>query len=289
MVVITLEKCPLALRGDLTKWLQEISPGVYVGQISARVRDNLWKRVCAEAKSGRATMVYSARNEQRYDFRTHNTLWEPIDFDGLKLMLRPNADRIRKRTQLVDKRDVRRHRRPAHPKRGTRAEEPNAYVVVDIETTGLDPATDEIIEIAAIRIEGGEEVATLSDLIRIAGTIPAEITQLTGIRQQDLATGIDLDQAIEHLLDFVRTDPIVMHNAAFDMGFIDTVLEDLDLDEMQNQCIDTLTLARKRLPRAMSHALVDMCSYFSIDSQGMHRALVDCRLTRQVFVRLLEL
>ena len=64
MVVITLEKCPLALRGDLTKWLQEISLGVYVGQVSARVRDKLWQRVCEESKNGRATMVYSARNEQ---------------------------------------------------------------------------------------------------------------------------------------------------------------------------------------------------------------------------------
>lgn len=95
MVVITLEKCPLALRGDLTKWLQEISLGVYVGQVSARVRDRLWQRVCEESKSGRATMVYSARNEQHLNFRVHNTSWEPIEYDGLKLMMRPSPARTK--------------------------------------------------------------------------------------------------------------------------------------------------------------------------------------------------
>lgn len=68
MVVVVLEKCPLALRDDLTKWLQEISLGVYVGRVSARVRDELWKRICEECKGGRATMVFSARNEQHFDY-----------------------------------------------------------------------------------------------------------------------------------------------------------------------------------------------------------------------------
>ena len=86
MIVLTLMDCPPALRGDLTKWLQEVNTGVYVGQVSARVRDGIWERVCENAKSGRATMVFSANNEQRMDFRVHNTSWEPIDFDGLKLI-----------------------------------------------------------------------------------------------------------------------------------------------------------------------------------------------------------
>lgn len=95
MVVITLEKCPLSLCGDLNKWLQEISPGVYVGQVSARVRDELWRRVCDESKSGRATMVFSAHNDQHLNYRVHNTTWEPIDFDGIKLMMRPSPARVK--------------------------------------------------------------------------------------------------------------------------------------------------------------------------------------------------
>ena len=96
MVVISLTECPISLRGDLTKWLLEITPGVFVGRVSARVREKLWLRVCDAITSGRATMVYSARNEQHLGFKVHNAEWEPIDFDGIKLMLRPSPARIKK-------------------------------------------------------------------------------------------------------------------------------------------------------------------------------------------------
>ena len=89
MVVITLTDRPPALRGDLTKWLFEINVGVYVGQVSARVRDELWKRIIDNVKVGRVTMVYQTNNEQRIGFRVHNSHWKPIDFDGLTLMMRP--------------------------------------------------------------------------------------------------------------------------------------------------------------------------------------------------------
>lgn len=78
MVIVVLEKCPLSLRGDLTKWLQEVSLGVYVGRVSARVRDELWKRICEECKSGRATMVFPARNEQHFDFESTTPCGSPL-------------------------------------------------------------------------------------------------------------------------------------------------------------------------------------------------------------------
>jgi CRISPR-associated protein Cas2 len=96
MLVVTLTDCPPALRGDLTKWLLEISPGVYVGQVSARVRDNLWARICDLTKHGKATMAFNARNEQRLDFRVHGSEWEPIDFDGIKLIMHPSPARVKK-------------------------------------------------------------------------------------------------------------------------------------------------------------------------------------------------
>jgi CRISPR-associated protein Cas2 len=100
MIVLTLTDCPDSLRGDITKWLVEINTGVFVGRVSARVRDRLWDRVRDSIKSGRATLVYSAQNEQRMDFRVHNSAWEPIDFDGIKLMMRPDASRAKTQTTL---------------------------------------------------------------------------------------------------------------------------------------------------------------------------------------------
>ena len=84
-----MTNCPPRLRGDLSKWLCEINTGVYVGNVSSRVRDALWDRVCQNLKNGQATLVFTTAGEQRMDFRTHNTTWEAVDFDGIKLMRRP--------------------------------------------------------------------------------------------------------------------------------------------------------------------------------------------------------
>lgn len=89
MVVMVLTACPAGARGDLTRWLLEIAPGVFVGRLSARVRERLWRRVCSFVKSGRAIMVYSARNEQHLEFEVFQPDWAPVNCDGLKLIKRP--------------------------------------------------------------------------------------------------------------------------------------------------------------------------------------------------------
>ncbi len=89
MVVLMLTACPAGLRGHLTRWLMEIGPGVFVGKVSARVRDLMWARVIELAKDGRAIMVHPARNEQGLVYRVHRHDWVPTDVDGLTLMLRP--------------------------------------------------------------------------------------------------------------------------------------------------------------------------------------------------------
>jgi CRISPR-associated protein Cas2 len=90
MVVIVLSACPAGLRGHLTRWLLEISAGVFVGHVSARVRDLMWLNVCELSGGGRALMVFSVPGEQRMDFKVHNHHWQPTDFDGLTLMMRPS-------------------------------------------------------------------------------------------------------------------------------------------------------------------------------------------------------
>ncbi len=90
MVVIVLTACPVGLRGHLTRWLLEISPGVFCGRVSARVRERLWSQVVELSKDGRATMVITRRSDQGLDFRVHRSAWEPADFDGITLMRRPS-------------------------------------------------------------------------------------------------------------------------------------------------------------------------------------------------------
>lgn len=90
MVVLVLSACPPGLRGYLTRWLLEISAGVFVGRVSKRVRELMWKRTVEMTRSGRAIMVFTARTEQGLDFLVHGHHWEPLEIEGVKLMLRPH-------------------------------------------------------------------------------------------------------------------------------------------------------------------------------------------------------
>ena len=70
MIVLVVSKAPAALRGKATRWLLQLKPGVYVGTLSARVRDRLWESVCASLKGGWAVMLFPAKTEQGFDLRS---------------------------------------------------------------------------------------------------------------------------------------------------------------------------------------------------------------------------
>jgi CRISPR-associated protein Cas2 len=87
MVVIILERVPVRLRGELTRWMLELKAGVFVGKVSAMVRDKLWQRVCESVKGGGALMAHSTDNEQGFAFRFWGaTSHQIVDFDGLMLV-----------------------------------------------------------------------------------------------------------------------------------------------------------------------------------------------------------
>lgn len=87
-----LTACPAGLRGHLTRWLLEISAGVFVGKVSARVRAELWTQVQSLAKDGRGIMIYQDDSEQGLAFEVHRHHWQPVDLDGLNLILRPTNE-----------------------------------------------------------------------------------------------------------------------------------------------------------------------------------------------------
>lgn len=87
MVVIVTEKAPPRLRGELTRWMMETKPGVFVGKISAMVREKLWQKICEEEPVVSAVMIYSAANEQGFSMQMHG---EPqrqvVELEGLQLI-----------------------------------------------------------------------------------------------------------------------------------------------------------------------------------------------------------
>ncbi|WP_424214824.1 type I-E CRISPR-associated endoribonuclease Cas2e [Streptomyces sp. BI20] len=90
MIVIVLTNCPQGLRGFLNRWLMELSPGVFLGAVSARIRAVLWKEVLTYKAEGRALLAYQTDNEQGFAFETHSHSWHPVDHEGLTLLRRPN-------------------------------------------------------------------------------------------------------------------------------------------------------------------------------------------------------
>jgi CRISPR-associated protein Cas2 len=92
MTVIILTACPAGLRGHLTKWLLEISAGVFVGNVTSRVRNLLWARVVELSSDGRALMVHSVPGEQRLSCKVHGHHWKPVDYEGITLILRPDPN-----------------------------------------------------------------------------------------------------------------------------------------------------------------------------------------------------
>lgn len=291
MIVITLTACPPALHGDLTKWLQEINTGVYVGQVSARVRDELWNRVKKNAKNGRATMVFSAQNEQRLDFRVHNTIWEPIDFDGLKLVLRPSPARVQKLSELrlgfSNASRMRKAKQMAR-RRSVKAR-PQTYLVLDIETTGLSVVEDEIIEIGAIVVNGGIIEKEFQSLVKISKKIPPSIESLTGITNQLIdKNGRELSEVLPEFLEFASDLLVVSHNVEFDYGFLRAACKRFDLLLFSNQCIDTLVLARRLVDDVKNYKLTTLLDYFEIEVKGSHRSIEDCLTTKQLYEKLIE-
>ena len=90
MVLLVVERVPPGLRGELTRWMLEVHPGVFVGTLSSLVRDRLWTRVVDRVRDGAAILVYSTANEQGFTIRTYGpTSREVVDFDGLRLVRTP--------------------------------------------------------------------------------------------------------------------------------------------------------------------------------------------------------
>lgn len=296
MVVVVLSDCPAKLRGDLSKWLFEINTGVYVGNVSARVRELLWERICDNVKHGQATMVYSSQGEQKMEFCVHNTSWEIVDFDGIKLMRRPLPNmRIRESTESLCTEGFSKAAKYAKVNRIQKArqrvgQDKEEYVIIDIETTGLSHLSDEILEIGALRVSDGKPAQEFQALIQCEKQIPNFVEELTGITGEVIKQeGRSLRLVLQELLDFLADHLLVCHNAAFDYKFLQAACKKVDLPVPRNKCVDTLILARRKLKEIKDYKLQTIAEEFSVDITGTHRALKDCYITYGIYKKLNEM
>lgn len=164
------------------------------------------------------------------------------------------------------------------------------YVIVDIETTGLLPAANEITEVAALRVEKGEIRDVYASLIKINCPLPEEIKKLTGITDEMLReSGGDKGKVLKDFLGFVKETPLIAHNVEFDIPFLNQHLKEGLAKSLNNPLICTLKLSRKLLPGLSSHKLGSVAEYFKIPTPLTHRAPGDVEITYQLWLKLIEL
>lgn len=158
------------------------------------------------------------------------------------------------------------------------------YITVfDFETSGLNPETDRVIEIAAIRCKGNKVVSEFSTLVKFDGTLSPKIVELTGINTDDLKDGLDEDTAFRILNRFLKDSVLVAHNAAFDLSFLHFTLMRLANRSFANPFIDTLTISRDIL--YYPYTLKDVCDQYDISFEGAHRAANDVYACWEIYKR----
>lgn len=165
---------------------------------------------------------------------------------------------------------------------------PKHYTVVDTETTGLDPQKNRLIEIAAIRVRGGKEVARFETLVKPGRKLSRKIIELTGITDEELKDAPAQQDALQRFMAFLNDDMIVAHNATFDVNFIYDSLQRCELPPLKNNFVDTLRLAKYVLPDMDDYKLSSLAEHYKISQPIAHRALADCETTIQVLQKLGE-
>lgn len=175
---------------------------------------------------------------------------------------------------------------------------PDNYTVLDLETTGLNPAFDSIIEVACIKYRNGEEVDSYHTYVQPPAYYDEDdngieteyyvdefITELTGITNEMLENAPTFDVIADELSRFLSDEVIVGHNVNFDINFLYDNYKSLDGTDFRNDFLDTMRIARLLLPELPHHRLTDLAEHFEIEGIH-HRAMEDCRTTQGVLQNL---
>ena len=164
-----------------------------------------------------------------------------------------------------------------------------SFLIVDLETTGLNPENSEIIEIAALRVEGGIVVDKFHTLVKPSiGFIPPHITKLTGITNALVVDKPTIEEVFPHFLKFSENSIIVAHNAQFDMSFLNSVSYQITGKSIQNPVLCTQNLAKRLFPDLPSKSLVNLAYHFNIPYNKKHRALEDALVTFELFKKIVD-
>ncbi len=162
------------------------------------------------------------------------------------------------------------------------------FVVLDVETTGLQPSRQRVIEVAAIRFRGGEETSRFESLCRPNRRVPKYVVDLTKITDELLAEAPSFAEIVDGLLGQIGETLVVGHNVGFDLAFLDAELRRLERPTLINERVDTLGLALRLLPGLRKPSLGAVAQELGVlDARHRgHRAAADAQLTGRVALQL---
>lgn len=158
----------------------------------------------------------------------------------------------------------------------------NSYVCFDLETTGLSPEKDEIIEIGAVKVAEDKVIDRFSRFVKPDNPISPLVTSLTGISNDMVADAGPTDRTIYDFLYFCEEYPVVGHNLMFDYRFTYRYAKKYYMD-FKKEGLDTLKIARKVLPELPSRSLESLCDHYGIVNVSAHRAYHDALATAKLY------
>lgn len=158
----------------------------------------------------------------------------------------------------------------------------NSYIAVDLETTGLDPKLDKIIEIGAVRVEDGAAVAEFVTFVNPYRQMTERVTELTGITDSDLAGAPGIEEVIGKFIDFAGELPLLGHHIILDFSFLKRAAVNQGLT-FERSGIDTLVLARLFMPQEEKKNLHAACCYFGVEQETVHRAMADAAASHLLY------
>lgn len=173
---------------------------------------------------------------------------------------------------------------------------PDDFTVIDLETTGLDPRYDDIIEIAALKVRNMQVIDKFESLVKPKRYYTNDdgsiyyvddfITELTGITNDMLENAPLLENVLSQFLMFIKDDIALGHNVNFDINFLyDSLLEELDY-KFNNNFVDLMRLSRKVYPQFKNHKLRTIAEQLNVNTRNLHRGLTDCFITYDCIIHL---
>jgi len=163
-----------------------------------------------------------------------------------------------------------------------------AFVVIDVETTGLDPERERVCEVGAIRLVGGKETGRYHSLVQPGMPMPERARATHGISDEMLREAPTFDRIAGEFRKFMAGSILVAQNAEFDVSFLNAEFVRVGMSRLAMPALDTIALARKVKPGLPTYNLDTLAFQFKVKVRERHRSIGDCEVTGSIFWQCVE-